>query len=159
MFVCLFVWNLYKSTFLHWSPPWSGGGRRVCMDPKFSTFQPFSPSFLRASANYTTEDGCRVPITEQMMAAGARVLRQRYIYDSSWSWSNIMHSYCNCVAPWVMHKHVETWTESMCVETTMWSDWMQVNKELQLYNNNKPDETGSKWIKSCNYTNKNIQHI
>ena len=110
LFVCLygtyinphFCTDLNQT--LHTSPPWSGGGRRVCMDPKFLTFRPFSPSFLRASANYTTEDGCQVPITEQVMAAGARVLRQRYICDSSWSWCDVTRSYYKCVAPSVMHK-------------------------------------------------------
>jgi hypothetical protein len=74
------------------------------MDPKFVTFLPFSPSFLRAGADYRTEDGCRVPITGQKMAAGARVPRQRYIRDSSWSWCDVTRSYCKCVALWVMHK-------------------------------------------------------
>ena len=38
------------------------------------------------------------------MAAGARVPRQRYIRDSSWSWCDVTRSYCKCVAPWVTHK-------------------------------------------------------
>jgi hypothetical protein len=50
MNVCLFVWNLYKFTFLnqtlHTSPPWSGRDRRVCMDPKFMTFTTFCALFL-----------------------------------------------------------------------------------------------------------------
>jgi len=51
------------------------------VDPKFVTFRPFSPSFLRAGTDYRTEYGCRVPITGRKMAAGARVPRQRYIRD------------------------------------------------------------------------------
>jgi hypothetical protein len=76
----------------------------VCMDPKLLTLQTIPPSFLRGSADNRTEDGCRVPITGQKMAADARVPRQRYIRDSSWSCCDVTRSYCKCVAPWVMHK-------------------------------------------------------
>jgi hypothetical protein len=64
----------------------------------------FLPSYLRSGADYRTEDGYRVPITGQKMAAGARVPRQRYIRDSSWSWRDVTRSYCKFAAPWVMHK-------------------------------------------------------
>jgi len=53
------------------------------VDPKFLTFRPFSPSLSRAGAYYRTEDGRRVPITGQKMAAGASHPRQPYIRDSS----------------------------------------------------------------------------
>ena len=68
-------------------------------EPKIRTFRPFSPSFLRVGADYRTEDCCQVPISRQEMAAGARVPRQRYIRDSSWSWCDVTRSYYKCVAP------------------------------------------------------------
>jgi len=52
MNVCLYgtytkphFWTDLNQT-LHTSPPWSGGGRRVCMDPKFLTFSTFWFLFL-----------------------------------------------------------------------------------------------------------------
>jgi len=56
MFVCLFVcfygtytnphiWTDMNQT-LHTSPPWCGGGRRVCMDPKYFNFPTFSMYFV-----------------------------------------------------------------------------------------------------------------
>ena len=84
---------------------------------KIRDLSTFLPSSLGAGADYRTEDGFRVPIIGQKMVADARVPRQRYICDSSWSWCDVTRSYCKCVAPWVMHKHVETCTGNLCVET------------------------------------------
>ena len=92
--VCMFVCTLYKFTFLNQCEP-----NFVHIPPPlgmekivgyvwtnfffFFTFRPFSPSLLRALADYRTKDGRRVPITGQKMAAGASHPRQRYIRDSS----------------------------------------------------------------------------
>ena len=51
----------------------------------FFIFRPFPPSLSRAGADYRKEDGRRVPITGQKMAAGASHPRRRYIRDSNWS--------------------------------------------------------------------------
>ena len=64
MFVCKYVWNLYKFTFLnqtlHTSPPWSGRDRRVCMGLKFLTSSTFWALFsLGATAESWAQDGCR----------------------------------------------------------------------------------------------------
>jgi hypothetical protein len=56
LFVCLFVclygtytnphfWTDLNQT-LHMSPPWSGGGHRVCMDPQYFNFPTFSTYFV-----------------------------------------------------------------------------------------------------------------
>ena len=58
-FVCLFVWNLYKSTFLNRSEPnfahvspWSGGGRRVYMDSQYFNYPTFSAYFVRSECRF-----------------------------------------------------------------------------------------------------------
>ena len=52
LFVCLYgthtnphFWTDLNQT-LHTSPPWSGGGRRVCMDPQYVNFPTFSKYFV-----------------------------------------------------------------------------------------------------------------
>jgi len=52
LFVCLygtytnphFLTDLNQT--LHTSPPWSGGGRRGCMDPQYFNFPNFSTYFV-----------------------------------------------------------------------------------------------------------------
>ena len=76
MFVCLYVWNLYKFTFLKRSEPnlahvsplvWKRP--RVCMDPKFFTSSTFWALFLWG------------PLQNHghKMAAGATVFRETLI--------------------------------------------------------------------------------
>ena len=66
---CLFVlytnphfWSDLNRTS-HTSPPSSGGGRRVCMDPQCSTFPTFSVSFLAS--------GCCILLRRWLRAPGS----------------------------------------------------------------------------------------
>ena len=56
--VCLFgtytnphFWTDLNQT-LHTSPPWSGGGRRVCMDPQYFNFPTFSTYFVGSECRF-----------------------------------------------------------------------------------------------------------
>jgi hypothetical protein len=65
MNVCLYVtyanphfWTDLNQTLRTYST-WSGGGRRICMDPHYSTFPPFQPISSGASADSYAIYGCR----------------------------------------------------------------------------------------------------
>jgi hypothetical protein len=63
--------------------------------PKIFTFSTFLTFFFRE----------RVPIPRQKMAAGARVIRDSVIsVIPAGVGATVERSYCECVAPWVMHK-------------------------------------------------------
>jgi len=58
VFVCLYgnyinphFWTDLNQT-LHTSPPWSGGSRRVCMDPQYFNFPTFSTYFVGSECRF-----------------------------------------------------------------------------------------------------------
>jgi len=136
LFVCLYLIQMHISKPITTKlctrlPPWSGGGRRIRIDPQCDLFGLF----------------CREPVPNpaQKVAVGAKVIRDSVlsvipardaVASRTWLCSRRhARSYWTCLALWVMHR--KRW---------------QVNG-MHVCKNGTPDETGSKWIINCSYTN------
>jgi hypothetical protein len=63
----MFVWNLYKTTFLNRSEPnfahipWSAWGRTVCMDPQYFNFPTFSTYFVGSDCQFLRSSWLSAP--------------------------------------------------------------------------------------------------
>jgi hypothetical protein len=137
--------DLYRTCHMS-SPPWSAGGRGLCVDPQYSTLRPLRPLFSRVGAAFCAEDGCRResfprhPHIRHCWScscdiAGVNVTRQQFRVPTG----NVL--YCR----WCI-QNVENRSEYMFVKTETWRDGQEVTNELQLH-------------LRCDYTNDNVKPI